>query len=312
MLELRLFGTGQASYHGHFLEGFPGQQSALLLCYLLLNPQPHHRERLGVVFWENASTQVCRKNLSQALWRLRQMFLGVEANLDDYLAIGKESIAFNPVGSLWLDLEAFETAITRYHHIPGYKLTTEQVIELEQAVTCYTGDLLEGVYEDWCFYDRERFRLMYLETLGKLMMVHEVNGAYEQGIIYGERILATDNTRERVHQQLMRLHALANNRSAAITQYKRCVQILREELDASPMEETSQLYHQILANQLTPLAEFGHNGNALSPLIRSDESMKSLAKLSLHRLTQLQAVIEEAALELQQLERLIKKALLDS
>jgi len=49
MLEIRLFGTGQAYYFNQDLAGFPKQQAYLLLCYLLLNREhPHAREQLMV------------------------------------------------------------------------------------------------------------------------------------------------------------------------------------------------------------------------------------------------------------------------
>ena len=73
MLELKLFGTGQVRYFDQSLVGFPNQQACLLLCYLLLNRgRPHNRERLAAVFWDECPTDVSRKHLSQALWRLRQ------------------------------------------------------------------------------------------------------------------------------------------------------------------------------------------------------------------------------------------------
>ena len=44
-------------------------------------------------------------------------------------------------------------------------LKSEQVAELEAAVKLYTGDLLEGLYTDWCLLERERFRLLYPDGL---------------------------------------------------------------------------------------------------------------------------------------------------
>ena len=52
MLELKLFGRGQARYNGFPLPGFPQQQPSLLLCYLLLHrSRPHPREQLAALFW---------------------------------------------------------------------------------------------------------------------------------------------------------------------------------------------------------------------------------------------------------------------
>lgn len=313
MLELKLFGTGQVNYNDQVLPGFPGQQAGLLLCYLLLNAHLHHRERLAAAFWSDASANASRKYLSQTLWRLRHLLQSASVPVDEYLIIDKERIAFNTDSNYWLDIERFELSITRYGDIPGHKLAAEQAAELEKAVKLYIGDLLEGVYEDWCLFSRERLNLLYLDTLGKLMVFYEHNNSYEQGLTCGERILSYDNTREHIHQQMMRLYWLAGRRSAALTQYKQCVQILRDELGVAPMKETTQLYEQMLHNRFQPENGLTYRQDtALSPLIRSEESLRTFADQSLQKLTHLQVIIAETGSELRQLERLIRKTLLDS
>ncbi len=310
MLELRLFGTGQAYYQNKALPGFPNQQASLLLCYLLLNPHSHHRERLAAVFWNEAPVHVSRKHLSQALWRLRHTLQAVDAPVDEYLLIDKERIAFNVESGYWLDVEAFETIVTRYQDIPGHKLTPEQGDELDYAVSLYGGDLLDSLYEDWCLFNRERLSLLHLEALAKLMVFHQNNQTYEQGLACGEKILTCDNSRERVHQQMMRLYWLAGRRNAALSQFKQCTQILQDELGVSPMPETRQLYEQMLNNQFQP---HNHPGEtALTPVVRSEESLRQFADQSLRQVTHLQTVIAETSAELRQLERLIRKTLLDS
>jgi DNA-binding SARP family transcriptional activator len=279
----------------------------------LLNPQPHHRERLATIFWEEASTHASRKNLSQTLWRLRQALQSANVPMDDYLIVDRECVSFNTSSVYWLDTEVFERTVTRYQGISGGKLTLEQAQELEDVVALFTGDLLEGIYEDWCLYDRERFSMRYLDTLGKLMIFHEANKTYKQGIMYGEHILSYDNTHERVHQQMMRLYWLSGNRNAALAQYKCCLQILRDALKAAPMPETTQLYQQMLHDQFQPDDDPGyHRGTALSPLVRSDESLQNLAEQSLLKISHLQRIIQETSAELSSLERLIRTALLDS
>lgn len=311
MLEVRLFGTGQANYKDQTLSGFPDQRASLLFCYLILNAHSHHRERLAAVFWEDTPATVSRKHLSQTLWRLRQMLQALDVPVEKYLLIDKERIAFDASSDYWLDIEVFERTITRYQDIPGQKLTTDQADELERAVALHTSDLLEGIYEDWCLFNRERLNLLHLDALGKLMIFHETNKTYEKGLACGEKILRCDNTRERAHQQMMRLYWLSDQRSTALAQYKQCLQILREELGAAPMEATTQLYQQMLHNQFHPTPNDPPN-NALSPLVNTNEAIQTMALLSLQRLSHLQAIVEETGSELRHLERLIRKTLLDS
>ncbi len=313
MLELKLFGTGQACYLGRPLPGFPSQQASLVLCYLLLNRHhPHHREQLAAVFWSDYPTHTSRKYLRNALWRLRQALQAVNASPDSYLAISDDSVSFLTSSLYALDVETFEETVSPYQDVSGGSLTAEQAASLERAASSYGGDLLEGIYEDWCLYDRERLSLLHLSVLGKLVVFHATHGTCERGIAYGERILAHDNTREKVHRQLMCLHWLAGDRNAALAQYKRCAQILREELGIPPMKQTKLLYEQMLHNRFDPATWPGHHSAPSSGLDEPGGSMQPLAEHALQKLQHLQAMIEETGTELRHVERLISKALLDS
>jgi DNA-binding SARP family transcriptional activator len=211
-----------------------------------------------------------------------------------------------------LDIEHFETTITRYQDLEGQALTPEQASDLEEAIDLYVGDMLEGVYEDWCLSERERLSLLHLNALTKLVLFHEANGTYERGLAYGERILAYDNTRETVHHSMMRLYWLLGDRSAALAQYKRCVQVLRDELGIPPMPETSLLYQNMVRNQFMPTNRSPAPDISLPGSSQSNESLQLLAAHALQKVSQLQKVIEETNVELQRLEQLISRALLDA
>jgi len=313
MLEIRLFGTGQALYDSQELPGFPRQQSYLLLCYLLLNRRhPHHRERLASVFWEDAATHVSRKYLRNGLWRLRQNLESAGLPADEYLSISDDSVSWIGASRYWLDVESFETTVALTQELPVESLTPAQVTTLEKALDLYAGDLLEGVYDDWCLYDRERLRLLYLNALGRLVTYHELHDAPAPGLAYCERILAHDRTRERVHRQMMRLYWRAGHRHAALAQYKRCAQILLEELGIPPMRETTLLYRQMSSNRFNP-AEWptSREPAPLDPSLPHD-SVEPLAEHALQKLQQLQAKLDETSSELKQIEQLLSLALANS
>ena len=310
MLEIRLFGTGQAHYNGQNIAGFPRQQSYQLLCYLLLNRRhPHHRERLAAVFWGESPTHTSRKYLRNGLWRLRQNLEAAGLPVCDYLSVSDDSVSWIASASYWLDIEAFEAALTHAQDLPAEELTPAQVATLEQALDLYAGDLLEGIYDDWCLYDRERLRLLYLNALGRLVTYHELHGSPEPGLAYCERILAHDRTRERVHRQMMRLYWRAGDRHAALAQYTRCAQILYDELGIPPMRETTLLYRQMSSNEFDPARwpARGEPAEVTDSLPHDD--VEPLAEHALHRLHNLQAMLEETSAELRHLERLLSLAL---
>jgi len=309
MLEIKLFGPGQMAFAGRPLLGFPNRQAYALLCYLLLNRgYPHSREKLAATFWGDSSTPLSRKYLRNALWQLRLALQAIGAPADDYVRIDEDSVAFLNSAHYRLDVETFETLAAHGQDRRGQDLNRDQAGQLELAVQTYTGDLLDGLDTEWCLYDRERLGLLYLNTLGKLLAYYGAHDQYERALAYGERILARDNTREKVHREIMRLHWLAGEPKLALAQYKRCEQILQEELGIAPLDETRRMYHQMLHDQFDP--------NANLPVSQSKapcpDSAQALSVRVLNRIRHLQTTAETIRLELDGLEELLNRTLLDS
>ena len=310
MLKLRLFGPGQACYEDRPLAGFPNQQCHRLLCYLLLNRgHPHGRERLAAVFWSEYSTATSRKYLRNALWRLRAALQAAGAPADEYLLIDDGAVCWNDAGPFWLDVQAFEAAIVGCQGLGGQQLAEEQAVRLRDAVALYAGDLLEGVYEDWCLYDREQFRLLYLSALGKLLVFCESHGLYERGLGYGKRLLAYEPTREKVHRQVMRLYWLVGERGEALAQYKCCAQILREELGSPPTARTRLLYEQMLHNQFDPASWLVSREDRSPVPAQPEPSLQALTQYAVQKLERLQVMAAESRAELAQVEHLIGRLL---
>ena len=145
-------------------------------------------------------------------------------------------------------MAAFEQAFERCQGQPGQDLDLTSAAELREAVELYRGDLLEGCYEDWCLFERERLQNMFLGMLDKLMARCLARGEHELGIAYGERVLRVDRAHERTHRRLMRLRYGAGDRSGAIQQFDRCAEALRADLGVEPATMTASLADQIRAD----------------------------------------------------------------
>ncbi len=315
MFEVRLFGTGQACYGTQVMTGFPSQQSHLLLCYLLLNRhRPHDRDQLAAIFWGDCSTSLARKYLRNILWRLRSSLIEIGVPIEKHLFIDDHTVAVLGAEALWLDVDVFEQIVSDLQNLTGQQLNHPQAERLEQAIRLYVGDLLEGIDADWCLYERQRLGLMYLSALSRLMGFYGSVGNYEHALEYGERILAVDNTREKVYREMMRLHWLANDQRAALEMYKRCVQVLRSELGVSPMPATQLMYQQMLHDEFRPqvrrLIANAHEGPVGADLPASTLPL-TIAEYALDRIHHLQAIVSETHDELQGIEDLIHHAVSD-
>jgi DNA-binding SARP family transcriptional activator len=69
----------------------------------------------------------------------------------------------------------------------------------------------------------------------------EAAGAIARGLVYADRLVASEPLSEHAWRRVMRLHYLRGDCSAAIAAFERCEQLLKDELGARPSAETVEL-----------------------------------------------------------------------
>lgn len=214
----------------------PTRKSKALLAYLALAPgSPHSRPKLAALLWDRSAEEQARASLRQTLFSLRQAFSQPEP-----LHATSDSV--------WLAADAIEVDVLVFEG-----LAAQQTPEaLEQALALYRGDLLEGFdvaaepFEEWLAARRARLRERALQAMS-VLLAHRCDAhEWERAAGLAERILALDPLRESAHRALMRLHAAAGRRNAALQQYAACAQALARELSVEPEPATKALYGEIL------------------------------------------------------------------
>lgn len=276
-LRITLFRKLCIQYDGLILAGCRSQKALELFCYLLLHHElPHHRETLASKLWgDHCTTVQSKRYLSKALWQLQTELRKISEQFDDeLLEVDQHWIRINPSFNLWMDVSAFENAYKDVQDIPPAELDVQSIALLKQAVTLYSGALLDGWFQDWCLSERERFQQIYLIILDKLMLYYASAKQFSLGIYYGEKSLQCDRARERTYRQLMRLQYGLGDRTGALRQYTRCVQALREELDIMPSGQTSRLYECIKTGDLSSM-----NQKAVSQDSSEDQKSNLLQRL---------------------------------
>ncbi|MDX1616095.1 MAG: AAA family ATPase [Candidatus Promineifilaceae bacterium] len=124
----------------------------------------------------------------------------------------------------------------------GHALT-----EWQTAAALYRGPFLDGFvlrasreFDRWLSQAQREFEQIFLSTLRKLIVNSTIDR--DTAISYAQRYLAVDELAEDVHRQLIRLFAAAGDRSAARSQYERCLIVLERELGVQPLPETKAVY----------------------------------------------------------------------
>jgi DNA-binding SARP family transcriptional activator/predicted ATPase len=251
-LMISLFGPLRVTLDGDPVTGFESDKVRALLAYLAVEVQvPHRREKLAGLLWPDQQESGARANLRHVLARLRKA-LGDRAASPPFLHISRQTIQFNPASDAWVDVSAFSGLLQTKPPESG-----QFIHQLEEAVDLVQGAFLEGfslpgcpAFEEWALFEGERLQRLAMEALERLSDWHEKQGNVEHALEYAWRQVELEPWREEAHQQVMRLLALAGQRSAALAQYETCRRVLVEELGVEPGTETIQLYEQIRDGEL--------------------------------------------------------------
>lgn len=222
-----------------------------LLAYLLLhNKRTHARDVIATAFWGDSPEVLARRRLNTTLWRLRKVLEPDGVSRGTFLltpATGE--LGFNRASRYWLDVDEFEQTSASLVRSGASDLTPAEVDCLERAVGLYTGDLLEGVYDDWVLEDRARLANLYLGALARLASAARAHGDLTRAIFFGDLLLEHEPLREDVHRDLMNAYAAAGRRAEALRQYERCCDVLQRELEIQPLPETVHLAARIAAGK---------------------------------------------------------------
>jgi DNA-binding SARP family transcriptional activator len=267
---------------------------------VLFSDRLHAREVMAGLFWGDSSEDRACSCLSTALWRLRKILEPEGIPRGTYLLTPSPGeVGFNPESNYWLDVTELESHAQPILTKPHESLVSHEVLELEKALELYSGDLLEGFYDDWALTERERLRSLYIKSQAHLLGYYSHEGGYDKALACGHCILNLDPLREEIHREMMRLYVGCGRRAQAIQQYEKCCKILEEELGVPPMEETQMLRSHIIERK------------ALEPVRSRSEGNPSPAHQAIKKLNKALRNFDGAAGELRQAGELLKKHLDD-
>jgi len=251
LLRIQLFGAVRVSHADRPRDARLIHAVQGLLAWLVLNRRKTHaREALADLFWGEQQEDRARSCLSTALWRLKQALEPDGVPHGAFLISDPATVGFNCASDHWLDVAAFEEGVAPLKALRSGTGNGQDWSRVEAAMAHYTGDLLEGFYDDWALRERERLRLLYLESLSTLLRHYSETSTMDDALRCGQQILTLDPLREDVHREVIRLHLRRGHRGLALEQYERCRAVLHDELGVGPMEETRALCADLLPSAI--------------------------------------------------------------
>lgn len=211
-----------------------------LFLFILNNSKGVTKETIGLNFWPDYNSSQLDMQFKKTMYRLRQT-LGRDVVLFD---TATNRYCFNHNSDYDYDVETFYTEIRRAESATS---SEEQILAYETALNLYQGAFLADVdNSEWAWFERERLAQAYTKTNLQLMNLYLECGKYYEVLERCEQTLADDPFNEGVYRRAMRAYAALGNKAGVIHQFKRCQEILLQEVGAPVSLQTEVLYQTIV------------------------------------------------------------------
>jgi len=246
-LRLTLFGDVAIQKGKKKVEGFSSRASEALFLYLACNPRPIARETLAELLWADRTS-------TQGLTNLRTSLTSLRKELDAYLVVTRDSLAFNNDADAELDVDEFETQLKKLGLPDQARMpqNDEDALALQTALDLYRGDFLEGFhlrdgqgFEEWVVLQRERLKRFAREGFRLLTHFQLGQAKYTEASLSATRWQKLDLYDEEACRSQMWALMRTGQKNAALTCYQNLKQKLKQDLDVPPSSATIDLFQRL-------------------------------------------------------------------
>jgi DNA-binding SARP family transcriptional activator len=226
VLELKLLGVPELRWQGQIVTA-PAPKPFAMLCYLAMQREPCSRKDLAELLWEAGKTGSVRVALAE----LRNL-----SGSDEWLVTDDQLVSLKAV----TDVKQFENALENENYSEALEICSETKTFLKGLELRNSDNFM-----NWLELERSRLSELYLTALQGRLKDLERTQNYPEAIKLARNLLEQDKLNEDVHRAVIRLEHERGNDEAALAQFETLRQILKEELDEEPLEETLELLREI-------------------------------------------------------------------
>ncbi len=219
----------------------------LLLCYLLFSHnQTISKDKIVDIFFRDTPIDSTDNTFHQAVSNLRTA-LRVQTKEDqnknvkvssvnpEYIIYEDKTLRLNQSYSYYSDLEDFDNLINNANSNQNPEQCTEYLIK---AITLYSGDVLEGYYEDWCNTIREEYRNKFIKISEKLLKLLSAQNRLDEMIEYAEKLNRMDNLNIASIKAMVRAYINLGKVNLARYKIDKFITQYEEEIGEKPQHST--------------------------------------------------------------------------
>lgn len=249
MMNTQLFGTFAITLDDGTVEQLATNKERVLLGYLAVHNRPLSRTHLAGLLWGNHPEHVAKRNLRNALARIKQRVPALVAS--GLLVITRTTVHFQQSADCTIDIQTFDCLWRRSHEaiwLP--QLSPDAFANLTTLTEQYQGGFLSEVrvddcdeMETWIALTREERQLQVISALQRLTDHHLVHHQYRRVEKYVHQQIKLERWHEPAHRQMIQLYRATGRHRMAQVQFDRLATMLRDTFHATPSRETVAALH---------------------------------------------------------------------
>lgn len=256
MLSVRLFGKPEIYLKDEVPVVFPTLQGEAIFCYLLLVKRPVLHTKIASLFWPELP-------VAAALAAWHKLFSLLQKLTGDSLSLNSKQVTFHPQLEDWVDFYELEQLLANDKVVARERLS--RLMTLYQDELLVTHEASHGAnFATWLLHERQLTRQMVMDIVRLLSEQFLQDADFNSGLKATQWWLKLEPMDEFAHRLRMRFFWQSKQRSAAILQYNICCEALQQQANQEPGEETTQLYLQILQDEI-PLASYNQTQRPAQP-----------------------------------------------
>lgn len=226
-IHVKLLGCFIVTLNGKNIS-FPYNKVQALFCYLVVKKQAT-REELSGLLWPDMEENVARKNLRNAIYKLKKSF-----GDEEILSFSNKSIiTLNPDINIETDVDTF--------------------VNNKDEIDIYKGKFLKGYipkdaknFENWMLETQDYLEELYLKKLNYKIELENENKNYDKVEHYCKLLIKADEFNEEAYRTLISCYKNQDKFSNAIRIYNELCYILEKELSIIPSDKTKEAFEEVL------------------------------------------------------------------